>query len=67
MLWFLIWTVLALGAVAVLALLALRLWRQAKALMAEMATTTRRFEDVVSRLESLPGSPGGRHVPYDVR
>ncbi len=67
MLWFLVWAALVVAAVAVLALLGLRLWRATKALMAEMATTTRRFEDVVSRLESLPGSAGGRPVPYDVR
>jgi hypothetical protein len=66
-LWLLIWAVLVLAALAVLALLGLRLWRAAKALVAEMGTTARRFEDVVNRLESLPGSPGGRQMPYDVR
>jgi hypothetical protein len=66
-LWFLVWAVLVMAAVAVLALLGLRLWRATKALMAEMATTARRFEDVVSRLETLPGSAGGRRMPYDVR
>jgi hypothetical protein len=52
-LWFIVWVVLVLAAIAVLALLVRRLWRQAKALGSEMATAAGRLEEVAARLESL--------------
>lgn len=67
MVWFLVWIVLVLAAIGLLGLLARRLWRQAKALTAEMSRTVSRFDDVVSRLESLSAAEAGRHTPYDVR
>ena len=46
MLWFLLWFVLIAGAVAVFALLGIRLWRQAKILTAELRVASDRLAQV---------------------
>jgi len=51
--WVLVWTVLVLGAVAFLFLLGRRLWRQAKALTAELGQAGHRLTDLTDRLGDL--------------
>lgn len=51
--WVLIWTVLVVAAVAVLAVLGRRLWRQAKALTREMSAAADRLGEVSSTLRDL--------------
>lgn len=70
MTWVLVWTLLVVGAVAVLGLLGLRLWRQAKALTLELGAASERLTEVSTRLADLtsavedaagraPGPSGG--------
>lgn len=53
MIWVLVWAVLSLGAVAVLFVLGRRLWRQGKALAAEMGVAADRLAQVTDRLAEL--------------
>ena len=61
MLWFLLWLVLVLAAVAVMAVLVRRVYRASKALLAEMSVATDRLGQVSAALEDratpLPGGP----------
>jgi hypothetical protein len=52
--WFLTWTVLVLAAIAVLAYLGLRLYRQGKALLVEMSTATARLGELSAALADPP-------------
>ena len=64
MLWFLLWLVLVLAAVAVLAVLGRRVYRASRALAAEMSVATDRLAQVTAALEdrpaTAPGGPGRR-------
>jgi hypothetical protein len=51
--WVLIWLVLVIAAVAVFAVLGLRLFRQAKALTAELVTASERLAAVSAALEEV--------------
>lgn len=53
MLWFLLWTVLVLGAAGVFFLLGRDLWRKAKALVGELTTATERLTEIGDRLADL--------------
>lgn len=53
MLWFLLWTVLVLGAAGVFFLLGRDLWRKAKALVGELTTATDRLTALSDRLGDL--------------
>lgn len=57
MLWFLLWTVLVLGAAGVFFLLGRDLWRKAKALVRELGTATDRLSDLSDRLATLDAGP----------
>jgi len=59
MTWVLVWTVLVLGAVAVLFVLGRRLWRQSKALVSELGVATDRLAQVSDSLGGLPATPDG--------
>ena len=63
--WFLLWTVLVAGAIAVFFLLGRRLYRQGKALVHEMTETADRLGQISAALAAQPppppsGSPPGR-------
>ena len=60
MLWVLVWVLLVLGAALVFFLLGRRLWRQAKALTAELGTATDRLTELTDRLADARDRPGGR-------
>lgn len=65
MLWFAVWTVLVLGALACFVLLALYLWRHFKALMAELSRSSEVFERldrVMSELDEKFGQQ--RFTPH---
>lgn len=51
--WVVLWVVLVLGAGAVLGLLARRLWKKAKALIAEIGTSSKRLTAVLAQLNDL--------------
>jgi ketopantoate reductase len=51
--WVLLWVVLVLGAGAVFGLLGLRLWKKAKALIAEIGTSSERLTAVLAQLNDL--------------
>ncbi len=53
--WILGATLLVLGALAVYVALGLRLWRSAKALLQELATTSERLAEVSVALDRSPG------------
>jgi len=55
--WFLLWFALIAAAVAVLALLGLRLWRKIKALTAEAGTVTDRLAEVSAAMTDPAASP----------
>ena len=58
--WFLLWTVLVAGAVAVLFLLGRRLYRQGKALVAEMTEMSDRLGEISAALAAqAPQTPSG--------
>ena len=57
MTWALVWTVLVLGAAAVLFVLGRRLWRQGKALVSELGVATDRLEQVSDSLGGVPAAP----------
>lgn len=57
MMWVLVWTVLVLGAAAVLFVLGRRLWRQTKALTFELGVATNRLTEITDRLEDLHAFP----------
>ena len=65
MLWVLIWVLLVLGAALVFFLLGRRLWRQVKALTAELGTATDRLTELTDRLAALEPSPIARAEPVD--
>jgi len=52
-LWFLVWTVLVLGAAGVFFLLGRDLWRKSKALVRELTTATDRLTEIGDRLADL--------------
>jgi hypothetical protein len=51
--WVLLWAVLIVLALAVYGVLGLRLWRQGKALTAELAAASQRLAEVTAALEDL--------------
>jgi ketopantoate reductase len=51
--WVLLWVVLVLGAGAVFGLLGLMLWKKAKALIAEIGTSSERLTAVLAQLNDL--------------
>lgn len=53
MLWFAVWTVLVLGALACFVLLALHLWRHFKALMAQLSRSSEVFERLETTMAEL--------------
>ncbi|ACQ80314.1 hypothetical protein Bcav_2059 [Beutenbergia cavernae DSM 12333] len=53
MLWFVVWTVLVLAALAALVLVGLRLWRSGKALLAELERASELAERLERRLAAL--------------
>ena len=53
MLWFLLWTLLVLGAAGVFFLLGRDLWRKAKALVGELTTATERLTEIGDLLADL--------------
>src|SRR5690625_8036106 len=53
MVWFAVWTVLVLGAVACAVLLALHLWRHFKALMAQVSRSSQVFEHLEATMAEL--------------
>ena len=53
MLWFLLWTVLVLGAAGVFFLLGRDLWRKSTALVGELTTATDRLTEIGDRLATL--------------
>ncbi|NHC14345.1 hypothetical protein [Motilibacter deserti] len=55
--WAVLWAVLLLGAVVVLGLLALSLWRKSKALMREVSAASRQLTIDMS-VRGAPGMPG---------
>jgi hypothetical protein len=59
-LWVLVWVLLVLGAALLFFLLGRRLWRQARALSAELGTATERLTELTDRLEALDGAPVAR-------
>ena len=68
MLWVLVWVVLVLAAALVLFLLGRRLWRQARALTAELGTATDRLTELTDRLAELdPAQVAGDGQPDSVR
>jgi hypothetical protein len=56
-LWVLVWVLLVLGAALLFFLLGRRLWRQARALSAELGTATERLTELTDRLEALESAP----------
>jgi hypothetical protein len=56
-LWVLLWVLLVLGAALVFFLLGRRLWRQVKALTAELSTATDRLTELTDRLAELETAP----------
>ena len=62
MLWFLLWFALIAGALAVFALLGLRLWRQAKVLTSELRTASERLAQVSAAMTDR-ASPAARTEP----
>jgi hypothetical protein len=62
-LWFLLWTVLVLGAAGVFFVLGRDLWRKGKALAAELTTATDRLTELSDRLSELDGAGGGAATP----
>ena len=65
MLWVLIWVLLVLGAALVFLLLGRRLWRQAKALTAELGAATDRLTELTDRLAELETAPVMGHDQAD--
>ncbi len=59
MLWFLVWAILVLAAVAVFFLLGRNLWRTSKALVRELTTATDRLTALGDRLADLDRAPAG--------
>ena len=55
--WLLLWTVLVLGAGAVLFVLGRRLWRQATAVARELGAAADRFASVSSAVDNRPRRP----------
>jgi cytochrome c-type biogenesis protein CcmH/NrfG len=62
--WVLVWVVLVLGAALVFFVLGRRLWRQVKALTAELSTATDRLTVLTDRLAELETAPvaGAEHA-----
>ena len=58
MLWFLLWFVLIAGALALFALLGVRLWRQLKLLTAELSAAADRFAQVSAAMDEFSSPPG---------
>jgi hypothetical protein len=52
-LWFLLWTVLVLGAAGIFFLLGRDLWRKSTALVRELTTATERLSEIGDRLTDL--------------
>ena len=69
MLWFLLWTVLVLGAAGVFFLLGRDLWRKSKALVRELTTATDRLTELGDRLGDLDthDMPGPATKPGNAR
>ena len=65
MLWVLVWVLLVLGAALVFFLLGRRLWRQGKALTAELGTATDRLAALTDRLAELDSAPVAGHGQPD--
>ena len=65
MLWVLVWVLLVLGAALVFFLLGRRLWRQAKALTAELGAATDRLTELTDRLAELETAPVTGHGQAD--
>ena len=53
MLWFVLWFLLVAAALTLIALLGLRLYRQAKALTAELSTASHRLAEVSAAMTEL--------------
>lgn len=66
MLWFVVWTVLVLGAVACAVLLALHLWRHFKALMAQVSRSSEVFERLERTMAELDEQVGRRTFTPDL-
>jgi hypothetical protein len=64
-LWVLVWVLLVLGAALVFFLLGRRLWRQAKALTAELGAATDRLTGLTDRLAELETAPVAGHGQAD--
>lgn len=60
MVWFAVWTVLVLGAVACAVLLALHLWRHFKALMAQVSRSSQVFERLDATMAELDEQVGSQ-------
>ena len=58
MLWFVLWFLLVAAALTLFALLGLRLYRQAKALTAELSTASHRLAEVSAAMTELVGPAG---------
>ncbi|TDE92516.1 hypothetical protein EXU48_13240 [Occultella glacieicola] len=58
MLWFSVWTVLVLGTLVGAFLLGRRLWRSAKALMAQAGETSRVMADLSAKVAELEAAAG---------
>jgi hypothetical protein len=60
-LWFLLWTVLVLGAAGVFFLLGRDLWRKSKALVSELTAVTDRLTELGDRLADLDQAAPARN------
>ncbi|WP_156250566.1 hypothetical protein [Pseudactinotalea terrae] len=58
MIWFVVWAVLVLGTLAGALLLGLRLWRQGKALLAQLSQTGEVMDQLQARIEELEAARG---------
>lgn len=58
MVWFAVWTVLVLGTLIGAVLLGRRLWRQGKALLAQLSETGRVMDQLQTRIEDLEAARG---------
>jgi biopolymer transport protein ExbB/TolQ len=58
MIWFVVWTVLVLGALVVIALLLRRLWRQAVALGRQLAEASEVLARLADQVEALQATSG---------
>lgn len=66
MLWFAVWTVLVLGALACFVLLALYLWRHFKALMAQLSSSGEVFERLDRTMAELDEQIAQRRFTPDL-